>query len=74
MRLRGVTPEEMDAGFTDAAMLAFHYEATDAEREHARLVDEPARALVWEDDGQIVATAISPSMRMTSTTSAPAAR
>lgn len=57
MRLRGVTPEEMDAGFTDAAMLAFHYEATDAEREHARLVDEPGRALVWEDDGRIVATA-----------------
>ena len=57
MRLRGVTPEEMDGGFTDAAMLAFHYEATDAEREHARLVDEPARALVWEDDGRIVATA-----------------
>ena len=47
----------MDAGFTDAAMLAFHYEATDAEREHARLVDEPGRALVWDDDGRIVATA-----------------
>src|SRR6476619_2921997 len=57
MRLRGVTAEEMDAGFTDAAMLAFHYEATDAEREQARRLDEPARALGWDDDGQIVATA-----------------
>ena len=51
MRLRGVTPEEMDAGFTDAAMLAFHHEATDEEREHAGRVDEPGRALVWDDDG-----------------------
>ena len=43
--------------FTDAAMLAFHYEATDAEREHARLVDEPGALAGWFDDGRIVATA-----------------
>ena len=57
MQLRGVSgPEEMDA-FTDAAMFAFHHDPSEEERAHYRRIDEPGRALVWDDDGAVVATA-----------------
>ena len=56
VELRGVAPEEMDA-YTDAAMFAFHHEASAEERAHYLRVDEPERVLVWDDGGAIVATA-----------------
>lgn len=55
MELRTVDPGEMDA-LGAAAMFAFHAGLSDAEREHYRKIDEPARALVWDDAGAIVAT------------------
>src|SRR5438046_671926 len=56
MELREVRPDELDA-FIDAAMLAFHHDATDEERAQYREVDELGRMLVWDDGGTIAATA-----------------
>lgn len=56
MELRKVRGGEENA-FADAAMRSFHHELTDAERAQYRRVDELERMLVWDDDGEIVATA-----------------